>query len=349
LNLQNPKRTRNSQLTWHTIGPILAQNYTVLVVDLRGCGSSSIPRNGDYTSEAVSTDLLNLLSFLNITQTYVFSHDKGVGPATALTFKNHSLVKRLSMAEYVLPGTGLYEASSNPSPSWDLYSSWQLAFFSVPDAAQFFIQGREKEMLAWYFYHASYTGNSAIKQEHLERYTTEISKPGFLRSGLEYFATTEVDGKFFNASIQGGKLTQPVLALGGETSLSPVEIVQAGMGVLGVNSTSEFIPQSGHWIGISSSIMLLRDADFDQIGDENPVYVADRLLKFFGDDEGIPSVDLSYWRTRLLFLSKWHLGPQLGRRHHSSGVEDTFEPAANISSFYGAGSPLIIILLMPLI
>jgi pimeloyl-ACP methyl ester carboxylesterase len=236
-------------LTWHTIGPILAQNYTLIAVDNRGCGSSSIPRNDDYSAETVSNDLVGVLNFLKINQTYVFGHDKGVGVSTALAFKNRSLVKRLGIAEYALPGTGTYEAASNPSPTWDTYSNWQLAFFSVPDVAQYFIQGKEKEMLAWYFFHASYTGNSAISAQHLERYTTEISKPGFLRSGFGYFAETGVDGKFFNDSINSNKLTQPVLALGGETSFSPESAVYAGMGVVGVNSSSELIPKSGHWIG----------------------------------------------------------------------------------------------------
>lgn len=62
-------------LTWHTIGPILAQNYTVLAVDLRGMGSSSIPRDGDYSAETVSTDLQGVLDFLKINQTYVFSRE----------------------------------------------------------------------------------------------------------------------------------------------------------------------------------------------------------------------------------------------------------------------------------
>ncbi len=30
------------------------------------------------------------------------------------------------------------------------------------------------------------------------------------------------------------------------------------------------------------------------VGDENPQWTADRLLSFFAEDEGIPSMDLSY-------------------------------------------------------
>ena len=237
-------------MTFHTIGPILAQNYTVIAVDLRGAAQSTIPRDNDYTSETVSEDLKGVLDFLNITKVYVLGHDKGCGPTAALSAKYRSLVKRVGFSEYPLPGFG-YESVWGPTPAWDLYQNWQLAFFSVPDAAQFFVQGREKEMLAWYFFHASYSGNSAISTADLDRYTREISKPGFLRSGFEYFATGTVtkDAAFFNATIKPHPLAQPMLVLGGESSLAPVAFQKAIWGDVGREITYDVIPKAGHWIG----------------------------------------------------------------------------------------------------
>ncbi len=43
-------------------------------------------------------------------------------------------------------------------------------------------------MLAWDFLHASYLSMEAVSESDLTRYTIEISKPGFLRAGLTYFA-----------------------------------------------------------------------------------------------------------------------------------------------------------------
>lgn len=188
---------------------------------------------------------------------FLLADDKGVGVATALAFRNPSLVKRLGIAEYAILSAGVYEATATPSSSWDTYSNWQLAFFSIPDVAQYFIQGREKEMLAWYFFHGSYSGNSAISEADLVEYAREISKPGFLRSGLMYFEAETTFGKdvaFFNASIQNGKLKQPILALGGETGLASLNVVEAGLGVVGINSTNELVPKAGHWIGKSSFV-----------------------------------------------------------------------------------------------
>ena len=295
------------KLTFHTIGPILAQNYTVIAVDLRGAAQSTIPRDGDYTSETVSEDLKGVLDFLNITQAYVFGHDKGCGPVAALTAKYSSLVKRVGFSEYLLPGFG-YESAWDPAPAWDLYQNWQLAFFSVPDAAQYFIQGREKEMLAWYFFHASYSGNSAISTDHLDRYTREISKPGFLRSGFEYFATNTVtkDAVFFNSTIRTSPLKQPMLVLGGEASLAPVAFEKTLWGHVGNQITYDLIPKAGHWIGKiidqrherSKRMKLLTQ----NVGDENPTWTAARVGAFFALDDGIPAVDLSKLQNRVTLV-----------------------------------------------
>jgi pimeloyl-ACP methyl ester carboxylesterase len=102
-------------LTWRTIGPILAQNYTVIAPDNRGAGDSSIPPNGIYNAASSAEDLKGVLDFLNVTETYVFSHDKGVGMATALAIKYPSLVKKLGLSEYALPGFG-YEGAATPAP-----------------------------------------------------------------------------------------------------------------------------------------------------------------------------------------------------------------------------------------
>lgn len=108
-------------LTWRTIGPILAQNYTVIAPDNRGAGDSSLPPDGNYTAAASADDLKGVLDFLNITEAYVFAHDKGAGIAAALAAKYGSVVKRLGVSEYALPGGFGYEAAATPGYFWDVY------------------------------------------------------------------------------------------------------------------------------------------------------------------------------------------------------------------------------------
>ena len=294
------------QLTWHTIGPILAQNYTVIAIDIRGMGQSTIPGSYDFTSSTAAEDLKGILDFLNINQTYLVAHDKGNGQSAAFNAKYRSLVKRAVYTEYALPGFG-YEKVVNPELGvTGLYQNWQLAFFSVPDAAQYFIQGQEKEMLAWYFWHASYSGNSVISQDYLDRYTREISKAGFLRSGLEYFATTEADAVFFNSTVGVQPLEQPTLVLGGEADLAPVSLLQSFWGPILSDPSYDIVPKAGHWLGkmncALSGDLLARVLIESTIGDENPEWTAARLISFFREDSGIPSVDLSYLKNKVTLV-----------------------------------------------
>jgi pimeloyl-ACP methyl ester carboxylesterase len=239
-------------LTWNTIGPILAENYTVIAPDNRGAGDSSLPPDGNYSAAASAEDLKAVLDFLNITETYVFSHDKGAGMATALAVKYPSLVRRLGVSEYALPGFG-YETTSAPAPYWDLYANWQLAFFSVPDAAEFFISGKERQMLEWYFFHGSYSGPTSFTEDTVNRYASSISKPGFLRSMLGPFDNKAIaaDASFFKGTLGKEPLSMPMLALGGEASFGTA--IGMAWGSVARNFTPDVVPKAGHWIGESSS------------------------------------------------------------------------------------------------
>jgi len=67
------------QLTWHTIGPILAQNYTVIAVDIRDMGQSTNPNSYEFSSSTAAEHLKGVLDCLNISQTDTVVHDKGNG------------------------------------------------------------------------------------------------------------------------------------------------------------------------------------------------------------------------------------------------------------------------------
>jgi pimeloyl-ACP methyl ester carboxylesterase len=271
-------------LTWQHIGPILAQNYTVIAPDNRGAGDSSIPSNGDYSAEASGDDLKAVLDFLNVTSAYVFSHDKGVGFAMALAAKHPSAVKRLGLSEYVLPGFG-YQDAVVPGPFWDLYQNPQLAFFQIPDFAEFLMSGKEREFLLWYFYHGSYSGPDSMTEDTVNRYASAISKPGFLRAMLGPFSTASInaDTKFFNETVGQSPLQMPVLAMGGESSFGVEGLIESLFGPLADNIEVDTVPKAGHWVA-----------------DENPVWVAERVRQFFGKDNStLPAADLSALKDKV--------------------------------------------------
>jgi pimeloyl-ACP methyl ester carboxylesterase len=207
-------------------------------------GESSLAANDNYNAAAGGEDHIALVNFLNTDRAYIFAHDKGVGLATSLALEHPDRVAKLVLAEYVLPGYG-YPASVT---SKDPYYDWQLAFFAVPEAAQYFVQGREREMLAWYFWHASYSGNSVFPSEVLEMYARSISKPGFLRAGLNYFGAAFEDEKYFTSRLNKSTLEIPLLVMGGEASLAPENVLQSLFADIANDLTTFIIPKSGHCI-----------------------------------------------------------------------------------------------------
>ena len=257
-------------------------------------GASTIPATRAYTSETVSEDLNAVLDFLKIDQAYVLGHDKGAPLVAALAYKYPQKVKRIIFAEMMLPAFG-FEELHTPKPWWDTYQNWHLALYLVPEVAAFLISGRVKELLTWYLWHGSYSGVSVLPHDHLESYTRELSKPGYLEAGFGYFKSIWQDAAYFNATIKKNPLQQPILVLGGEANFAPASYLQESYDPVGANIEVDVVPHAGHWLGQNSYFR--KDGqctDLDRVGEENPAWTAQRIRRFLVQDAPeISSIDLS--------------------------------------------------------
>ncbi len=245
-------------LMWHTIAPILAENFTVITPDLRGSGGSSIPTGG-YDKKTMAADMYELIKQLGYDRIFLAGYDLGSGVAYSLAAIYPELVEKIAVMEFGLPGFG-YESLLTATPDWHAGSNWHLSFFTVPQVAEFAFTGKERELLAWFFWHLSHN-ESAVSNEHFEEYVKQITKPGALRAGIEYYAAVWVD-KVNNEVLAKNKLKIPLLAVGGESSSS--QYVAILFQPVAENITPCIIPEAGHWLG-----------------DENPVFLAEQLNHFF--------------------------------------------------------------------
>lgn len=242
-------------LMWKKIIPALSEHFTVIAIDQRGMGGSSITVSG-YDKKTLAGDVNGLVDHLGYSQVSVAGYDLGGGTAYAFTRMYPGKVKKLSIIEYALPGFG-YEYGFQPVPNWQ---SWQMSFFMVPDVAVQFIAGKERELLAWYFWHWSYNPE-AISQEDFEIYVRQLQKPGALRAGFSHFAAYFEDAEMAK-ELSKTKLTVPVLALGGEKGAG--NFVLQGMQHLGEDVSGGVVKGAGHWIA-----------------DEQPRELANQFINFF--------------------------------------------------------------------
>lgn len=247
---------------WHAIAPRLAEQFTVLIPDLRGSGASALARGG-YDKMTMARDIHAVLENLKLGPINLVGYDLGAGVACAYGRQFGAEVRRLAVAEFALAGFG-FEEQMTPQPAWGVGSNWHLAVFSVPEAAEWLCAGRERELLAWFFWHLSYSGGQ-VRAAHFNEYVRQVSKPGALRAGIQYYATVWQDARD-NSGLKERPLAIPALALGGEASSGPaLELIWSKVFV---NLRTGIIPRAGHWLG-----------------DENPDAVAAALLTFFGETD----------------------------------------------------------------
>jgi pimeloyl-ACP methyl ester carboxylesterase len=242
---------------WRQIMPALAgAGFRAIAYDQRGMGGSSITAGG-YDKKTLAGDLARLMDLLEIERAHVAGYDHGGGTALAFAFDHPARVNRLACLEYAPPGYG-YEYGLQPVRNWQ---GWQLAFFTQPDVAVQFIAGRERQLLAWYFWHWS-NNPDAVSQADFEIYVRQLQKPGALRGGFSHFAAVFDDMELFKAWAAAEKITAPVLALGGARGAGG--FVGQALSQLAETVEPGIIEGAGHWLM-----------------EEQPDLMADRLIRFF--------------------------------------------------------------------
>ena len=214
--------------------------FRAIAIDQRGCGGSDIPL-GSYNKATLASDMLAVMDELNVQSAQVIGYDHGGGTAIALAYQSPERVEKLAIIEYAPPGFG-YEMGLTAAPG---NVNWQLAFFTHPDVAVQFIAGKERELLAWYFWHWAYNPD-AVDQADFEVYVRQLQKPGALRGGMMHFASVFEDTELFKTWSASRRLTMPCLGIGGEIAAGIY--AEMALKALADNVQGAVIPKAGHWI-----------------------------------------------------------------------------------------------------
>lgn len=265
---------------FHTIAPVLvSKGFLVIVPDLPGMGQSVRTTHAPLTSKNAADALATMIAFLGLEQLHVFAYDKGCAPATLLARDHPKLVKSLIVSEYALPGFG-HEIAQQPMKNATLFDHWHLGIFTIPEVAVFLIRGREEQFLTWYFWHSSYSGLNAIRDEHFTHYMREWYRPGGLESAVEFLGgSIWEDMEEFKSFKEGGKLEAKILAMGGEASMGNEGMLKMFWGSISASPLeTASVPKAGHWLG-----------------DENPHWVAEYIAEWIGrSDDTIAAGDLTW-------------------------------------------------------
>lgn len=222
---------------WAPMAADLARDYTVVVPDLRGLGLSSKPASG-FDKKTQAGDVAGVLDALRIERADLVTHDIGNMVGFAFAAQQPQRVRRFALIDAPVPGVGPWEEILKNPLLWHFR-------FGGPDMERL-VAGRERIYLDRFWNEFSATP-SRFSEAAREHYARLYALPGAMHSGFAQFAAFDqdaIDNRAYLAA--GGKLTMPVLAIGGEKSFGPA--MAAVMRAAATDVTEGVIPDSGHWI-----------------------------------------------------------------------------------------------------
>jgi pimeloyl-ACP methyl ester carboxylesterase len=221
---------------WAPLAANLARDHTVIVPDLRGMGLSSKPAGG-YDKKTEGKDIAGVLDNLKIGKTDLVTHDIGNMVGYAFAAENPGRVTRFVLMDAPLPGVGPWEDILKNPLLWHFR-------FGGPDMERL-VAGRERIYLDrfWNEFSATPAKFSEASRVH---YAALYARPGAMHAGFAQFAAFDQDAIDNKAFLAAGKLTMPVLAIGGAKSFGPM--MATVMRFAATNVTEAQIPDAGHWL-----------------------------------------------------------------------------------------------------
>lgn len=221
---------------WAPLAADLARDHRVIVPDLRGMGLSSKPAGG-YDKKTEAQDIAGVLDKLDVGKVDLVAHDIGNMVAYAFAAQYPERVTKLVLMDAPLPGIGPWEEILKNPLLWHFR-------FGGPDMERL-VAGRERIYLDrfWNEFSADPAKWDETSRQH---YAALYALPGGMHAGFAQFAAFDQDAADNKVFLAKGKLTMPVLAVGGDKSFGPTMAVVASAAATDV--TGAVITGSGHWL-----------------------------------------------------------------------------------------------------
>lgn len=228
---------------WRRVIPDLVNaGFRVVAPDYRGAGHSWRPLGG-YHKRTMAEDIHRLLrQHLQIQGPIALvGHDIGLMVAYAYAQAYRTEVSQLVVVDAPLPGTSVFNRlRADPRV-------WHFAFHGARDVAEMLVAGRERQYLQAFF-DARILDPSAIRDHDLDVYASAYAAPGAMRAGFELYRAFDQDAEDNRDALErNGKLTVPVLAVGGTTSTSG-PLVEEMMREVAEDVTGLRVAGAAHWI-----------------------------------------------------------------------------------------------------
>lgn len=202
---------------WHRVAPRLAQQFTLVMVDLRGYGDSGRPPtqadHAPYSKRAMAQDALAAMAHHGFTRFGVLAHDRGARVAHRLAMDHPEAVTRLLLLD-IAPTLAMYEQTGEAFAR----AYWHWFFLIQPPPLPEALIDSDPARYVRSVMGARHAGLAPFAPEALAEYERCAALPGSTVAICEdYRASAGIDLEHDRADMAAGRqLAQPLRVLWGE-------------------------------------------------------------------------------------------------------------------------------------
>jgi pimeloyl-ACP methyl ester carboxylesterase len=241
---------------WRRVAPLLADQYTVLAVDLPGQGDSDKPLDG-YDTRTTARRLHGLLQTLGHERYVYVGHDVGAWVGYALAHEFADAARGVALLDANIPGVTLPSTITLGPENW---RSFHFLFNAVRDLPEALLAGRERVLIEWFFQGKTASARQTFTRADIDEYERAYQMPGGMRGMLGYYrAVLEDIG--IHAEFTTRPIEVPLLVLAADAGSAPD--LYERMQPLAKDLRGGVIADSGHYIP-----------------EEQPEALADQLRQF---------------------------------------------------------------------
>jgi pimeloyl-ACP methyl ester carboxylesterase len=236
--------------TWysfHKVAPQLAERYRVVVVDIRGMGTSGKPQDG-YDKKTMAKDVYELVRHLGFDKVNLLGHDIGGMVAMSFAFNYPEAIDKLIVMDGAHPTEGMLQMPLIPAKGTfidkmdvNMPYVWWMAFNQVKNLPEKLLEGRFRYLLDYLF---NYVMLDDTKMTEFERevYASVYNNPENIRASNAWYQS-------FTQDIEDAKsytpIPTPVLGIGSNSSFGYIKM---GLPYVAVNCKVAGILDSGHYM-----------------------------------------------------------------------------------------------------
>jgi pimeloyl-ACP methyl ester carboxylesterase len=231
----------------HQLSALAEAGYRAISLTLRGYEPGSIPADGDYTMETISTDILAVIDKLDTGPVHLVGHDWGAAVAYVAVAAAPERFKSLTVM--AVPHAGRFARQGLRIPK-QLRLSWYMGFFNIPWLSDWVVQRQDYAFIRklWRDWSPGWQPEPGVLDDVIQT----LSQPGVRSAALGYYrAALSIKALLVSAEEAHYAVSVPTLALSGERDGCIASDVFEQLMVeqdFPQGLTFSRIPQAGHFL-----------------------------------------------------------------------------------------------------